>query len=132
MVNKSLRLRAEDAADLEVISSVLQDAIARIEDMSHLPRLRRFAMVMTRFRWEVADEFRGEGGMRVRCGVYFDDVLRVRTQGIDMADREGLLPLLAITSEEADHGVTLQLNFAGGGTIVLEVEAVHCHISDID
>ncbi|MFP6771264.1 MAG: DUF2948 family protein [Alphaproteobacteria bacterium] len=132
MINTRLRLRAEEAEDLAVISSCVQDAIARIEDMTYMPRLRRFAMVMTRFRWEVANEMGTDGGMRVRCGLHFDDVLAVRSQGIDMADGEGLLPLLAITSAPADHGVNVELQFAGGGTISLEAEAVQCHISDID
>jgi hypothetical protein len=132
MVNTGLRLRADEAEDLAVISSCVQDAIARIEDMAYMPRLRRFAMVMTRFRWEVADEMGKDGGMRVRCGLHFDDVLAVRSQGIDMADGEGLLPLLAIASAPADHGVNVELQFAGGGTISLEAEAVQCHVSDID
>jgi hypothetical protein len=132
MVNSQLRLRADDAEDLAVISSCVQDAIARIDDMSYLPRLRRFVMVMTRFRWEVADELGKDGGMRVRCGLHFDDVLSVRSQGIDMADREGLLPLLAISCEPADHGFDVELQFAGGGTINLQAEAVSCHVSDID
>jgi hypothetical protein len=132
MVNALLRLRAEETADLAVISSCLQDAIARLDDMTYIARLRRFALVVTRFRWELADELGSDGGMRVRCGVHFDDVLRVRARGIDLADREGLLPLLAVSCEEAEHGVTLELQFAGGGTISLEAEAVRCHISDID
>jgi hypothetical protein len=132
MVNSQLRLRAEDVPGLEVISSCLQDAIARIDDTTYIPRLRRFALVMTRFRWELDEELGRNGGLRVRCGVHFDDVLRVRTQGIEMTDRDGLLPLLAITVEEAEHGVTLHLQFAGGGTISLEAEAVNCHVSDIE
>lgn len=132
MVNSQLRLRAEDVPGLEVISSCLQDAIARIDDTTYIPRLRRFALVMTRFRWEMDEELGQDGGLRVRCGVHFDDVLRVRTQGIEMTDRDGLLPLLAITVEEAEHGVTLHLQFAGGGTISLESEAVNCHVSDIE
>ena len=132
MINSQLRLKAEEAADLEVISTCLQDAIARIGDMTYIPRLRRFAMVLTRFRWELADEIGAEGGLRVRCGVHFDDILKVRAQGIDMADKAGLLPLLAITWEEADYGITLNLQFAGGGVIVLEAEAVSCSLSDID
>lgn len=132
MVNSQLRLRAEDVPGLEVISSCLQDAIARIDDTTYIPRLRRFALVMTRFCWEMDEELGQDGGLRVRCGVHFDDVLRVRTQGIEMTDRDGLLPLLAITVEEAEHGVTLHLQFAGGGTISLEAEAVNCHVSDIE
>ncbi|MDP7547608.1 MAG: DUF2948 family protein [Alphaproteobacteria bacterium] len=132
MINSLLRLRAEEAADLEVISTCLQDAIARVDDMTYIPRLRRFAMVVTRFRWELADEMGDEGGLRVRCGVHFDDVLRVRAQGIDLTDRAGLLPLLAITCEAADYGIAVQLQFGGGGSILLEAETVTSRIGDID
>ncbi len=132
MINSLLRLRAEETADLEVISTCLQDAIARVDDMAYIPRLRRFAMVATRFRWELTDKMGDEGGLRVRCGVHFDDVLRVRAQGIDMTDRAGLLPMLAITCEEADYGVAVKLQFGGGGSILLEAEAVTCSLTDID
>ncbi|MBT7755976.1 MAG: DUF2948 family protein [Rhodospirillaceae bacterium] len=132
MINSLLRLRAEDAADLAVISASLQDAISRVDDMTYIPRLRRFAMVVTRYRWELADEMGNEGGLRVRCGVHFDDVLRVRAQGFDMTDKAGLLPLLAITCEEADYGFAIQLQFGGGGSVLLEAEAVTSSITDID
>ena len=132
MINSLLRLKAEEGPDLEVISTCLQDAITRIEDMTYIPRLCRFAMVLTRFRWESADQMGPQGGVRVRCGVHFDDVLRVRALSIDMTDRAGLLPLLAVTCEEAVYGFTIQLQFGGGGTIRLEVEAVTCSLSDID
>ena len=132
MVNSLLRLRAEEADDLPVISSCLQDAIARIGDMSYNARLRCFALVLTRFRWELVDELGNEGGVRVRCGVHFDDVLRVQAQGIDMGDQTGLLPLLAVTCEDADYGVAILLQFAGGGSLRLEAEAVSCRMSDID
>ena len=101
ITDRLLRLRAEDADDLEVVSACMQDAIARIGDMTYMSRLRRFALVATRFRWELAREVGPEGGQRIRSGLHFDDVLRVRSQGIDMADREGLLPLLAIRAEPA-------------------------------
>ena len=132
MINSLLRLQAEEAADLEVISTCVQDAIARVGDMAHIHRLHRFALIMTRFRWELADEMGSQGGVRVRCGMHFDDVLRVQVQGIDMTDKDGLLPLLAITCEDADHGVNVLLQFAGGGVIRLEAEAVNCRLSDID
>ncbi|MDP6688520.1 MAG: DUF2948 family protein [Alphaproteobacteria bacterium] len=132
MINSLLRLRAEEAADLAVISSCLQDAIARIGDMSFNRRLRRFALVLTRFRWELADEMGSDGGVRVRCGIHFEDVLRVQAKGIDMEDKTGLLPLLAISCEDAEHGVTMVLQFAGGGSLRLEAEAVTCRMSDID
>ncbi|MDP6343326.1 MAG: DUF2948 family protein [Alphaproteobacteria bacterium] len=132
ITDRLLRLRAEDADDLEVVSACMQDAIARIGDMTYMSRLRRFALVATRFRWELAREVGPEGGQRIRSGLHFDDVLRVRSQGIDMADREGLLPLLAIRAEPAGERQQVTLEFAGGGAIRLEVEHVDCRLSDID
>ena len=132
MANSRLRLRSDSLDDVPVISSCLQDAIARIEDMTYIPHRRRFAMVLTRFRWELAGEIGSNGGERVRCGVYFDDVLRVQTKGIDPTNREGFLILLAVTAEEAVHGFTLKLHFAGEGTVGLESEAVNCYLSDLD
>ena len=132
MANSRLRLRSDSLDDVPVISSCLQDAIARIEDMTYIPHLHRFAMVLTRFCWELADEIGSKGGERVRCGVHFDDVLRVQTKGVDQMDRESFLLLLAITAEEAAHGVTLKLHFAGGGLVGLESEAVNIYLSDFD
>jgi len=43
-----------------------------------------------------------------------------------------LLPLLAVTCEDADYGVAIKLEFAGGGTLRLEAEAVSCRMGDID
>ena len=132
MANAPFRLRSESIDDVPVISSCLQDAIARIEDMTYIPHLRRFAMVLTRFCWELADEIGNEGGERVRCGVHFDDVLWLQTKGIDQIDRESFLLLLAITAEEAAHGVALKLHFAGGGLVGLVSEAVNIYFSDLD
>ena len=132
MAKSRLRLRAENSKEIPIVSSCLQDAIARIEDITYIPHRRLFAMALTRFRWESAGEMGNEGGERVRCRVHFDDVLRVQTQGIDMMHREGFLLLLAITSEEIANGFKLKLHFAGGGAVLLEVEAVSCHLSDFD
>ena len=96
MANSQLRLRSESIEDVPIMSSCLQDAIARFEDMTYIPHRRRFAMVLTRFRWELADEIGSTGGERVRSGVYFDDILWVQTKGIDPIDREVFLLLLAV------------------------------------
>ena len=91
-----LQLHAMDADGLQYISACTQDAIARVADMGYQPRLNRFALVLTRFRWERA-EARHENSERVRAGLHFETVTQVRTQDIDMSDANGLLPLLAIS-----------------------------------
>ena len=52
---KPLRLMAFDAADLEVISSLCQDAVFPATEMSWRPKERRFAVLLNRFRWEDSD-----------------------------------------------------------------------------
>lgn len=131
MASELLRLKAEDLDDLKVVSTCLQDALTRVADMTYLPRLRRFALVATRFRWERQGDPRLEGGERIRAGVHFDNVLKVRTQGIDMADRAGLLPILAVLAEPSEDGYDITISFAAGAAVQLTAECIDCRLSDI-
>ena len=49
-----LKLRAEDADDLAVISACLQDALVAVRDLAFVPQDRTFLMAANRFRWEGA------------------------------------------------------------------------------
>lgn len=131
MAGELLRLRADDADDLQVVSSCLQDALTRLADMTYLPRLRRFAFVATRFRWERQGDRRVEGGERIRAGVHFDNILRVQSQGIDQDDQAGLLPILAVSSEPCEEGVTIIVQLAAGGAVRMVAECIDCRLSDI-
>ena len=60
-----LRLRAEDADDLAVISAVAQDALISVKDLTYDRAERRFTLVVNRFRWEArppASDSSGDGG----------------------------------------------------------------------
>ncbi len=118
---KQLRLRAEDAEDLTVISACLQDALTSVADTRFQPRQRRFVALFSRFAWEDMQagkqpEGQRAEGQRIRCGLHFDNVLRVQGQGIAQDDNAGLLPLLAITAAAGEANVTITLAFAGGVT----------------
>ena len=126
-------LAAEDAEDLQIISAKLQDAVARVGDLVWLPKVRRFAALFNRFKWEAADPRRRDN-LRVRSGLYFDGVLKAKSHKIMRGDPEAVLSLLAIkfTMKGAeDPGGTVELIFAGGGTIQLEVEALDAGLSDV-
>jgi hypothetical protein len=127
---KPLRLHAEDADDLQVISSCLQDAIARIADMTYQRRQRRFAMTVTRFAWE-RNQPRFEGGERVRAGLRFENVLSVRARNIDLDDSGGLLSLLAVKSAQDGEDMLLHLIFGGGGLLELRAEVIDCRLEDL-
>ena len=47
-----LRLLAEDAEDLKVLSAALQDAVAKIGDIHYEPPARRLTLALNRYRWE--------------------------------------------------------------------------------
>jgi hypothetical protein len=126
-----LRLSAEDAADLEVISTCLQDAVTRVSDLAFLPHARRFAMVVNRFRWEKEVAHPGKRE-RARAGLHFENVGAARARNISQDRPDGVLNLLAIRFDElnAPSGI-VTLTFSGGGEIRLEVEALDAHLSDL-
>ncbi|MEJ1970529.1 MAG: DUF2948 family protein [Rhizomicrobium sp.] len=130
-MNTGLTLAAEDAADLEVISARLQDAVAQMKDLVYLPRKRRFAAMFNRFQWE-ADQKKGD--LRVRSGLHFDGVLAVKSSKLKRGAPEAVVSLLAIrfTPKGAeDPGGTVELVFAGGGAVRLEVEAIDAGLTDL-
>lgn len=51
-----LKLRAHDATDMDVIASVLQDALVPLTEATYVRRDRRFVMVVNRFLWERVEE----------------------------------------------------------------------------
>lgn len=129
-----LRLRAFDAADLEVISSLVQDAVFPITEMTWDRPRRRFAILLNRFRWEdvPAAERRGREFERVQALLAVEDVLKVATQGVDRSDREMVLSVLSIGFVPGEEGGgRLELTLAGDGAVALEVEALEVVLRDV-
>jgi hypothetical protein len=128
-----LKLVAFDADDLAVVSAHVQDAVLKVGDIAFLPKEQRFAGVINRFVWEKPPEgtFR-KNWERRRAGFHFDRVLAVRSAGIDRANPNAVLELLAIAYEPTDEPAgTVTLIFAGGGAIALDVECLEASISDL-
>lgn len=124
---KPLRLIAADAEDLNAMSAVLQDAVAKIGDFAHLPRARRFAFVANRFVWEAAG-----GKARVRAGCHFEDVKAVRQTNLRLDAKDAVVEILAFRfAPGEDGGGAVTIDFAGGGAIRLDVESVNAQLSDI-
>jgi hypothetical protein len=129
-VANALKLRAEDAEDLQVLASSLQDALLQVADMAYLTDQRRFALVFSRFCWE-RTEGQGQQFLRTHCAVAFDGITNVRLHGIDRQQRERMLELLTIEVRPAGAAVEIDLVFAGQATIRLDAERIHCHLEDL-
>jgi hypothetical protein len=126
----STKLAAADAEDLEILSARLQDAAGKLQDFVWLPKQRRFAALVNRFRWE---DPKG-AGTRVRAGLHFDGVLSVQSQNVKLGAPDAVVSLLAIRFEGnagEDPGGVIELVLAGGGAVRLTVECIDAELADL-
>ena len=119
-----LRLLAEDADDLHIISAALQDAILRPVDIVWEPSSRRVTLKLSRFCWEC-------GGARVMAAMQFGDVITVKSRRLPRLP-ESALELLAMefAPGEAPGGRVI-LMFAGGGDLRIDVECLDAILTDL-
>ncbi|GAB5439235.1 DUF2948 family protein [Falsiruegeria mediterranea] len=129
-----LNLGALDDEDLKVISTLSQDAVFPITEMSWRASERRFALLINRFRWEDEDAARKRGRAfeRVQSVLVVDNVLKVASQGIDRSDKDMVLSLLSVEFEAGEDGTGhVLLTLAGDGAIRLQVEALDVSLKDV-
>lgn len=127
-----LRLRAMDADDLQVISALTQDAVFPITEMAWDRRERRFGLLLNRVRREDRRVAAEEEIERVQSVLAIEDVMEVRTQGIDRTERDIVLSLLSIHLEPGEDGTgRVVLTLAGDGAIALDVEALEVSLRDV-
>ena len=96
---EALRLLAEDAEDLAVISAALQDAVAQVRDLEWDARGRRFTLALNRYRWEAPGMLLGG---RVRAGLQFGSVLAVKSRNLRRETPEAVVELLAVSFEPGE------------------------------
>lgn len=133
-VEAPLNLGALDGDDLQVVSSLAQDAVFPVTEMRWLAGERRFALLVNRFRWEDKDvaQARGRAVERVQSLLVVDNVLSVASQGVDRSDKDMILSLLSVTFEAGEDAAgELLLTLAGDGAIRLRVEALEVTLKDV-
>lgn len=119
-----LRLLAEDADDLQIISAALQDAILRPVDIVWEKSARTLTIAFSRFCWEC-------GETRVMCAMQFGDVLAVKSRRLSRSP-DASLELLALDFIPTDSpGGKVILMFAGGGDLRIDVECLDAVVTDI-
>lgn len=133
---RCLKLKAEDADDLRVMSAYLQDAIVPIGEIGWLREEGRFVLVANRFKWETceaapvtvpAGRKPGFPYERTHAGLRVEGVTAVKARGIDLKDRAQILSLLAV---EAGEGHIL-FHFSGGGCIRVDAPAIDVRLEDV-
>ena len=129
-----LRLLAQEAADVPVLSALVQDAVLTAGEMRYDRRRRRFAALLNRFRWEDRDEAAREGRPyeRVRALLTVEDVLAAKVMGVDPARKDEILSVLSLAWEPGEDGTgRLTLTLAGDGAVALEVETLDARLEDV-
>ena len=118
MSQTQLKLQAKDSEDIQVISAILQDAIAPVVDMIYRPEEKDFIMVVNRFCHESKGDPMLGCRERIRCAVHVRGVTGTQLQAIDQNRKDEMLELLAVMPEKDQ----LEFVFSGGGKIRLNLE----------
>jgi hypothetical protein len=127
-----LKLIALDAEDLDVLSAHLQDAVLKIGDVHWLAGEKRLVLTLNRFVWEAVDGRRTRGFERRRAALSFARVASVKSHRLNRDAPDTVIDLLAIrfTPTEEPSGV-VELIFAGGGVLRVEVECLEAALADL-
>lgn len=129
-----LRLKALDAEDLGVVAALVQDAVFPASEMTWDRKKRRFALLLNRFRWEDAARAtqRKRAYERVQSVLMIEDVIGVKSQGVDPRDPDMVYSLLAVSFHPSEDGMgRIELTLAGDGAIAVDVEALEVVLRDV-
>ncbi len=132
--DKPLRLKALDADDLSVLSSLTQDAVFPATEMKWDRKARRFALLLNRFRWEDDANVKGARRQveRVQSVLAIEDVVNVQTQGVQPLDPDTVHALLSVAFEAGEDGTgRVVLTLSGDGAIGVDVEALEVVLRDV-
>lgn len=131
-----LKIKAENKKNFEVISSLLQDALFRVDGMVYQAKEHRFAFVANRFVWEAEDSAgkkpkRTKHHARARAGLRFEGVLGARIKNIPIEKKDLMLSLLTMDIKKSGDGFSITLIFSGDGAILLSTEVIEVYLEDL-
>ena len=120
-----LKLLAADTPDLEVIASAVQDSIFQIGQTRLDSKGRSFTLRLSRYMHETSSP------QRIECGLRFDGVMSVSSQGVATQKGEAFAVILGLdfAADDSPAGQVF-LRLAGGGTIRISVEAIDVTLAD--
>ncbi len=120
-----LKLRAVDSPDIEVVASAVQDAIFQIGQTRYDATGRSFTLRLSRYRHESTTP------QRIECGLRFDGVMSVQSQGVNTEKSEAYAVILGLEFDQIDAPAgQFNVLLAGGGVIRLSVESVDITLAD--
>ena len=120
-----LKLLAADTSDIEVIASAVQDSIFQIGQTRFDRNVRSFTLRLSRYMHE------SNAPQRIECGLRFDGVMSVSSQGVATEKSEAFALILGLDFAAKDSPAgEFFLKLAGGGTIRIDVEGIDLTLAD--
>ena len=138
---ETLRLVAQDEADIEVVSALLQDAIIAGSDMHFDAQNACFLIVANRFCWErpaLAEVNASSGGAvreRALCGLRISHVVDVQKRCWPLDWRTAFFNILAlkpVAVSQQDKGCVMEFSFSGGPSLLLISQKIDLALGDLD
>ena len=133
-LDRPLNLGAQDAEDLQVISSLTQDAVLTVDDLKWNRAERQLVFLLKRFRWEDVElaKQQGRDPERVQSLLVIQNATGLASQGIDRKQLDIVLSLMSLEFSGAEDGVgDLILTFSGDGALKVQVDGLDVALRDV-
>ena len=133
-LDRPLNLGAQDAEDLQVISSLVQDAVLTVDDLRWNRAERQLVLLLKRFRWEDVElaKQQGRDPERVKSLLVIQNATGLASQGIDRKQADVVLSLMSLEFSGAEDGVgDLILTFSGDGALKVQVDGLDVALRDV-
>ena len=133
-LDRPLNLGAQDAEDLQVISSLTQDAVLTVDDLKWNRAERQVVFLLKRFRWEDVElaKQQGRDPERVQSLLVIQNATGLASQGIDRKQADIVLSLMSLEFSGAEYGVgDLILTFSGDGALKAQVDGLDVALRDV-
>jgi hypothetical protein len=128
MIQKPLKIFADDQESLTIVSTFLQDALLPLTGIHYEEKDKRISLLFNRFRWEnTTSATTAETHERIHTGVAFSNVDKVEYIGLEPHHKSSALNLLAIRHEKN----YVNLIFSGKAEIRLNTKKLSVHVKDM-
>ena len=133
-LDRPLNLGVQDAEDLQIISSLTQDAVLTVGDLRWNRAERQLVFLLKRFRWEDVElaKQQGRDPERVQSLLVIQNATGLASQGIDRKQADIVLSLMSLEFSGAKDGVgDLILTFSGDGALKVQVDGLDVGLRDV-
>jgi len=133
-LDRPLNLGAQDAEDLQVISSLIQDAVLTVDEINWNRMERQAVFLLKRFRWEDVElaEKQGRDPERVKSLLVIQNATGLASHGIDRKQTDAILSLMSLEFSGAKDGVgDMILTFSGDGAMKVQIDGLDITLRDV-